>query len=36
MASYDVALLPAADADLDDIFDYILLDRPNAAGQARF
>lgn len=26
-------MLPAADADLDDIFDYILLDSPNAAGE---
>ena len=33
MASYNVELLPAADADLDDIFDYILLDSPNAASE---
>jgi len=33
MTSYNVELLPAADADLDDIFDYILLDSPHAAGE---
>lgn len=31
MASYKVELLPAADKDLDQIFDYILLDNPEAA-----
>jgi len=33
MAKYNVELLPAADADLDDIFDYIFLDNPNAASE---
>jgi len=33
MAKYNVELLPVADADLDDIFDYILLDNPNDAGE---
>lgn len=31
MATYNVELLPAAENDLDDIFDYILLDNPDAA-----
>lgn len=31
MKRYDVNFLPAADKDLDDIFDYILLDSPNNA-----
>jgi len=31
MASYNVELLPAAYEDLEDIFDYILLDNPAAA-----
>ena len=31
MESYKVVLLPAADDDLDDIFNYILLDNPEAA-----
>ena len=33
ITSYNVELLPAADADLDDIFDYILLDSPYAADK---
>lgn len=33
MAKYNVELLPAADNDLDNIFDYILLDNPDAAGK---
>lgn len=33
MESYKVELLPAADSDLDDIFDYILLDNTEAAGE---
>lgn len=33
MAKYNVELLPAADTDLDDIFDYIFLDNPNVAGE---
>lgn len=31
MKKYDIEFLPAADKDLDDIFDYILLDSPNEA-----
>ena len=31
MEKYDVELLPAADEDLDGIFDYILSDNPQAA-----
>lgn len=33
MAKYNVELLLAADADLDDIFDYIFLDNPDAASE---
>jgi len=31
MEKYDVELLPVADEDLDEIFDYILSDNPQAA-----
>lgn len=31
MKSYKVELLPAANSDLDDIFNYILVDSPRAA-----
>jgi len=31
MEKYNVELLPAAYADLDEIFDYILVDNPQAA-----
>ena len=31
MEKYNVELLPAAYADLDEIFDYILADNPKAA-----
>jgi toxin ParE1/3/4 len=31
MTNYNVELLPAAYKDLDEIFDYILLDNPTAA-----
>jgi len=30
---YDIELLPAAYSDLDEIFDYIMLDNPKAAGR---
>lgn len=33
MKSYNVELLPAADDDLDDIFNYILMDNPEAANE---
>lgn len=33
MKNYNVELLPAADDDLDDIFNYILLDNPEAANE---
>jgi addiction module RelE/StbE family toxin len=33
MKSYKVELLPAADSDLNDISDYILLDSPEAASE---
>ena len=33
MEKYDVELLPAAYADLDEIFDYILVDNPQAATE---
>lgn len=32
MEKYDVELLPAAYADLDEIFDYIMADNPQAAA----
>ncbi|MBI4285719.1 MAG: type II toxin-antitoxin system RelE/ParE family toxin [Chloroflexi bacterium] len=32
MAEYDVVLLPAAFADLDEIFDYVLAENPQAAS----
>lgn len=31
--NYDVELLPAADDDLDNIFDYILMDNPEASNE---
>jgi len=31
MEKYNVELLPAAYADLDEIFDYILVENPQAA-----
>ena len=31
MEKYDVELLPAAYEDLDEIFDYIIVDNPQAA-----
>ncbi|MCL5070491.1 MAG: type II toxin-antitoxin system RelE/ParE family toxin [Actinobacteria bacterium] len=33
MKKYDVELLPAAYADLDEIFDYIMVDNPQAATE---
>ena len=33
MEKYDVELLPAAYADLDEIFDYIMMDNPQAATE---
>ncbi|WP_080873312.1 type II toxin-antitoxin system RelE/ParE family toxin [Oceanobacillus timonensis] len=33
MTSYKVELLTEADTDLDEIFDYILLDNPQAAEE---
>ncbi len=33
MEKHEVELLPAAYADLDEIFDYILLDNPHAAAK---
>jgi toxin ParE1/3/4 len=33
MEKYDVELLPAAYADLDEIFDYIMVDNPQAATE---
>ena len=33
MKKYDVELLPAAYADLDEIFDYIMVDSPQAATE---
>lgn len=33
MKSYKVELLPAADSDLDDIFNFILMDNPEAASE---
>ncbi len=33
MEKYDVELLPAAYADLDEIFDYIMADNPQAAAR---
>lgn len=33
MKGYNVELLPAADDDLDDIFNYILLDNPEATNE---
>lgn len=33
MARYKVELLPAAYSDLDEIFDYIMADNPQAAGK---
>lgn len=33
MEKYEVELLPAAYADLDDIFDYIMVDNPDAAAR---
>jgi plasmid stabilization system protein ParE len=33
MVRYNVELLPAAYADLDEIFDYIMLDSPTAAAK---
>ncbi|MCL5070458.1 MAG: type II toxin-antitoxin system RelE/ParE family toxin [Actinobacteria bacterium] len=33
MGKYDVELLPAAYADLDEIFDYIMVDNPQAATE---
>src|SRR4030067_1748087 len=32
MAKYDVVLLPVAFSDLDEIFDYVLAQSPQAAG----
>lgn len=32
MEKYDVELLPAAYADWDEIFDYIMVDNPQAAA----
>jgi plasmid stabilization system protein ParE len=32
MEKYDIELLPAAYADLDEIFDYIMVDNPLAAA----
>ena len=33
MGKYDVELLPAAYTDLDEIFDYIMADNPQAAAE---
>ncbi|MEI7615642.1 MAG: type II toxin-antitoxin system RelE/ParE family toxin [Actinomycetota bacterium] len=33
MEKYDVGLLPAAYRDLDEIFDYIMADNPQAAAE---
>lgn len=33
MEKYDVELLPAAYTDLDEIFDYIMVDNPQAATE---
>ena len=33
MARYEVELLPAAFSDLDEIFDYILMENPQAAEE---
>ena len=33
MARYEVDLLPAAYSDLDEIFDYILTENPQAAAE---
>lgn len=33
MERYDVELLPAAYSDLDEIFDYIMVDNPQAAAR---
>lgn len=33
MKNYNVELLPAADDDLDNIFNYILLENPEAADK---
>jgi len=33
MEKYNVDLLPAADSDLDGIFDYIMAENPQAAGR---
>lgn len=32
MGKYDIKLLPAAYSDLDEIFDYIMVDSPTAAA----
>jgi toxin ParE1/3/4 len=32
MAELEVVLIPAAFSDLDEIFDYILAENPQAAG----
>ena len=32
MAKYDIVLLPVAFSDLDEIFDYVLAQSPQAAG----
>lgn len=33
MEKYNVDLLPAADSDLDEIFDYIMAENPHAADR---
>lgn len=33
MEKYNVELLPAAYSDLDEIFDYIMLDNPQSAAE---
>ncbi|MEW6275907.1 MAG: type II toxin-antitoxin system RelE/ParE family toxin [Bacillota bacterium] len=33
MKKFDVELLPAAYSDLDEIFDYIMVDNPQAAAR---
>lgn len=33
MVNHKVELLPAADSDLENIFDYIMLENPQAAEQ---
>lgn len=33
MIKYEVKLLPVAYSDLDEIFDYILVENPKAAGE---